>query len=277
MFEVFQFEFMRNALAAGILASVVCGLIGTFVVVNRIVFISGGIAHAAYGGIGLAFFLGLSPLLGILGFSLAVALVMAGVNLRARERADTVIGVLWAVGMAMGVILIDLTPGYNVDLMSYLFGSILVVPRSDLYLMVALTGVIFLAIGYFYRDFVALSYDEEFARIRGVPVARLYVLLMVMIALTVVLIIRVVGLILVIALLTIAPYITERYARSTRPDDRFFDRVEHHFHPGRPGLGLPLQPDLGRGHHPGGGGRIFSLLRPGTAAGPVGPAEGAGA
>lgn len=214
MLEIFQFEFMRNALAAGILASVVCGLIGTFVVVNRIVFISGGIAHAAYGGIGLAFFLGLSPLLGILGFSLAVALVMAAVNLRARERADTVIGVLWAVGMALGVILIDLTPGYNVDLMSYLFGSILVVPRSDLYLMLALTGVIFLAVGYFYRDFVALSYDEEFARLRGVPVGRLYVLLMVMIALSVVLIIRVVGLILVIALLTIAPYITERYARS---------------------------------------------------------------
>jgi len=211
---VFEFEFMRNALAAGILASVVCGLIGTFVVVNRIVFISGGIAHAAYGGVGLAFFLGISPLFGILGFSLAVALVMAGVTLRARERADTVIGVLWAVGMALGVVLVDLSPGYNVDLMSYLFGSILAVPRSDLVLMVVLTAVIFLAMGWYYQDFVALSYDEEFARIRGVPVGRLYVLLMVLIALSVVLIIRVVGLILVIALLTIAPYVAERFARS---------------------------------------------------------------
>lgn len=214
MLGVFEFEFMRNALAAGILASVVCGLIGTFVVVNRIVFISGGIAHAAYGGVGLAFFLGISPLFGILGFSLAVALVMAGVTLRARERADTVIGVLWAVGMALGVVLVDLSPGYNVDLMSYLFGSILAVPRSDLVLMVVLTAVIFLAMGWYYQDFVALSYDEEFARIRGVPVGRLYVLLMVLIALSVVLIIRVVGLILVIALLTIAPYVAERFARS---------------------------------------------------------------
>ena len=128
MLEALQFEFMRNALLAGLLASIMCGVIGTFVVVNRIVFISGGIAHAAYGGIGLAFFFGFSYLMGILGFSLLVAAIMAAVSLKTRQRADTIIGVLWAVGMALGVILLDLTPGYNVDLMSYLFGSILTVP-----------------------------------------------------------------------------------------------------------------------------------------------------
>ncbi|MES0364090.1 MAG: metal ABC transporter permease, partial [Desulfobacteria bacterium] len=127
MLEALQFEFMRNALLAGLLASIMCGVIGTFVVVNRIVFISGGIAHAAYGGIGLAFFFGFSYLMGILGFSLLVAAIMAAVSLKTRQRADTIIGVLWAVGMALGVILLDLTPGYNVDLMSYLFGSILTV------------------------------------------------------------------------------------------------------------------------------------------------------
>ena len=132
MLEALQFEFMRNALLAGLLASIMCGVIGTFVVVNRIVFISGGIAHAAYGGIGLAFFFGFSYLMGILGFSLLVAAIMAAVSLKTRQRADTIIGVLWAVGMALGVILLDLTPGYNVDLMSYLFGSILTVPTSDL-------------------------------------------------------------------------------------------------------------------------------------------------
>lgn len=214
MIEALQFEFMRNALLAGLLAGVTCGVIGTFVVVNRIVFISGGIAHAAYGGVGLAFFFGLSPTLGILGFSLLVSVIMAAVSLKARHRADTIIGVLWAVGMALGVVLLDLTPGYNVDLMSYLFGSILTVPTSDLWLMLILNGLIVLTVGYFFHDFVALSYDEDFARVRGVSVNILYFLLMVMIALSVVMIIQVVGLILVIALLTIPPYIAEKFSGS---------------------------------------------------------------
>jgi zinc transport system permease protein len=214
MIEALQLEFMRNALLAGFLVSIMCGVIGTFVVVNRIVFISGGIAHAAYGGVGLAFFLGISPMLGIVGFSLLVSMVMAAVSWKARHRADTIIGVLWALGMALGVILIDLTPGYNVDLMSYLFGSILTVPASDLWLMLGINGLVLLTVGYFYHDFVALSYDEAFARVRGIPVKKLYFLLMALIALTVVMIIQIVGLILVIALLTIPPYIAEKFSGS---------------------------------------------------------------
>ncbi len=214
MLEALQFEFMRNALLAGLLASIMCGVIGTFVVVNRIVFISGGIAHAAYGGIGLAFFFGFSYLMGILGFSLLVAAIMAAVSLKTRQRADTIIGVLWAVGMALGVILLDLTPGYNVDLMSYLFGSILTVPTSDLWLMLIIDGLVVLTVSYFYHDLVSLSYDEEFARVRGVPTKILYFLLMAMIALSVVMVIQVVGLILVIALLTIPPYISEKFCGS---------------------------------------------------------------
>jgi zinc transport system permease protein len=214
MLEVLQFEFMRNALLAGLLASIMCGVIGTFVVVNRIVFISGGIAHAAYGGIGLAFFFGFSYLMGIFGFSLLVAAIMAAVSLKTRQRADTIIGVLWAVGMALGVILLDLTPGYNVDLMSYLFGSILTVPTSDLWLMLIIDGLVVLTVSYFYHDLVSLSYDEEFAQVRGVPTKILYFLLMAMIALSVVMVIQVVGLILVIALLTIPPYISEKFSGS---------------------------------------------------------------
>jgi zinc transport system permease protein len=214
MLESLQFEFMRNALLAGLLASIMCGVIGTFVVVNRIVFISGGIAHAAYGGIGLAFFFGFSYLIGILGFSLLVAAIMAAVSLKTRQRADTIIGVLWAVGMALGVILLDLTPGYNVDLMSYLFGSILTVPTSDLWLMLIIDGLVVLTVSYFYHDLVSLSYDEEFAQVRGVPTKILYFLLMAMIALSVVMVIQVVGLILVIALLTIPPYISEKVSGS---------------------------------------------------------------
>ncbi|MBW2562587.1 MAG: metal ABC transporter permease [Deltaproteobacteria bacterium] len=216
MIEVLQFEFMRNALIAGLLTSVICGIIGTFVVVNRIAFLAGGIAHAAYGGIGIAFFFGLPYIVGTLGFTLFAALIMAAVTLKARDRADTFIGVLWAGGMALGVLLLDLTPGYNVDLMSYLFGSILAVPKSDLWQMLVMCLSVGLIVIFFYNDFLAMSYDEEFARLRGVPVKGLYFLLIGMIALSIVMIIRVVGLILVIALLTIPPYIAEKYARSLR-------------------------------------------------------------
>ena len=214
MIEVLQFEFMRNALAAGLLASVICGIMGSLVVVNRIVFLSGGIAHAAYGGIGLALFFGWPYMLGTIGFSLIAAMVMAAVSLKARHRADTIIGVIWALGMALGIILVDLTPGYNVDLISYLFGSILTVPGSDLLIMMAMGMAIALLVAYYYKDLLALSYDEEFARIRGVPVKGLYFTLIGMLAVTIVLVIQVVGLILVIALLTIPPFIVEKYAKS---------------------------------------------------------------
>jgi zinc transport system permease protein len=214
MFEVLQYDFMRNALLAGVLVSISCGVMGTLVVVNRIVFISGGIAHAAYGGIGLAFFLGISPTLGAAGFSAMVAVVMGVVSLKSRHRADTIIGVLWAVGMALGVILVDLTPGYNVDLMSYLFGSILAVSSAEIWLMIPLDALVILAVAAFYKELMALSYDEDFAFVAGVPVRTLYIGLLVMTALSVVMVIRLVGLILVIALLTIPPYIAERLTGS---------------------------------------------------------------
>jgi len=214
MIEALQFDFMRNALAAGLLASVICGIMGTLVVVNRIVFLSGGIAHAAYGGIGLAFYFNWPYLPATIAFSLFASMVMAAISHTVKHRADTIIGVTWALGMAFGIILIDMTPGYNVDLMSYLFGSILAVPRSDLLIM-AIVGVIITAlIVYYYQDLLAMSYDEEFARIRGVPVKKLYFGLIGMLAVTIVLVIQVVGLILVIALLTIPPFIVEKYANS---------------------------------------------------------------
>lgn len=214
MLDALQFEFMRNAVMAGLLASVICGVIGTLVVVNRLVFLSGGIAHAAYGGIGLSFFLGIPYLLGTLGFSLVAAMTMAVVTINARHRADTIIGVIWAVGMALGIVFLDLTPGYHVDLMSYLFGSILTVPGSDLVLMAGVALVDVMAVVSLYNSLLAMSYDEEFTRLRGVPVRLLFFFLVGLIAVSVVLMIRVVGLILVIALLTIPPFIAERYARS---------------------------------------------------------------
>jgi zinc transport system permease protein len=214
MLEALQYDFMRHALAAGLMASVICGIMGTLVVVNRIVFLSGGIAHAAFGGIGLAFFLGWPFLVGTIGFALAAAVIMAAVSMRAKHRADTIIGVIWALGMACGIVLLDLTPGYNVDLMSYLFGSILTVPVTDLWIMLVLCLLIAGLTVLYYQELLALSFDDEFARIRGVPVRAMYFALVGMLAVTVVMVIQVVGLILVIALLTIPPFIMEKYAKS---------------------------------------------------------------
>ena len=216
MLDAFQSEFMRNALLAGLLASVACGIIGTLVVVNRIVFISGGIAHAAYGGIGLAIFFGIAPLAGAVGFALVIAMIMSAVTLKNKQRADTVVGVLWAVGMALGIIMIDLTPGYNADLMSYLFGSILAVPRSDILMMAMVDIGVLIIVGALYNSFLALSFDEEFAMAMGIRVDVLYYVLLGMIALSVIMLIRIVGLILVIALLTIPPFIAEKFCRSLK-------------------------------------------------------------
>jgi len=207
---------MRNALYAGLFASLICGIIGSFVVVNRLVFLTGGIAHAAYGGIGIAFYFGIPYIFGTIGVSLVAAVLMTAVTLKSKTRSDTFIGVLWAVGMAVGIILLDLTPGYNADLMTYLFGSILAVPASDIGWMVVLGAVTLGLTLYYYRDLLAISYDLEFARLRGVPVHRLYFLYIALVGLSIVFIIRVVGLILVIALLSIPPFIAEKYAGSLR-------------------------------------------------------------
>ncbi|MDI6797359.1 MAG: metal ABC transporter permease, partial [Desulfatibacillaceae bacterium] len=214
MIEALSYSFMQNALLAGLMAAVACGVMGALVVVNRIVFVSGGIAHTAYAGVGLAFFAGFAPLLGIFGVAGAAALIIALVSFKAKHRTDTVIGVLWAVGMAVGVILVDITPGYGVDLISYLFGSILTVAQGDLWMMAG--GLVFLlaATLWYYHDFVALAFDPSFARVRGVPVRGLYTLLLVMVAITVVMVVQVVGLILVIALLTIGPFVAEKFSIS---------------------------------------------------------------
>jgi zinc transport system permease protein len=214
MWDALHFDFLQNALLAGILVSVSCGIIGTLVVVNRIVFISGGIAHAAYGGIGLAFYMGIPPALGAAIFSFLSSMIMGVASLKSRERVDAIIGVMWAVGMALGIILIDLTPGYNVDLMSYLFGSILTVGGSDIWFMLSLDLVALIIVLIFYKEFLAMSYDEEFSFVVGIPVKTLYFVLLGLIALSVVMIIQVVGLILVIALISIPPYIAEKYTTS---------------------------------------------------------------
>ncbi len=214
--EALQFTFMRNALMAGVLVSIACGIVGTYVVVNRIVFISGGIAHAAYGGIGLGYFLGFDPVLGAVGFSVASALGMGLVQQRTRQRADTLIGVMWAIGMALGIILVDLTAGYKADLMSYLFGSILAVPTGDLWMMAALDLIIVAVVTLLYKELLAISFDRTFATVENLPVETIYLILLSMVAFTVVMMMRVVGLIMVIAMLTIPAAISGQLVKDMR-------------------------------------------------------------
>jgi zinc transport system permease protein len=214
--DALQFEFMRNALIAGILVSVACGIIGTYVVINRVVVISGGIAHAAYGGIGLGYFFSFDPVLGAIIFSLVSALIMALVERKTKQRADTIIGVMWAIGMAIGVILIDFTGGYKAELESYLFGSILTVPQQQIMIMLILVLMIGVIVNLLYKELLAISFDPVYAITRNLPVDGLYLLLISMIALTVVMVMQIVGLIMVIALLTIPSAIAGQFVQDIK-------------------------------------------------------------
>lgn len=214
MIEALQFTFMRHAVIAGLLVSIACGIVGTLVVLRRIVFLSGGIAHAAYGGVGLGFYLGIDPIIGAIGFSLVSALAMGLVEIKSRQRADTVIGVLWAMGMASGILLLDVTPGYKADLMSYLFGSILAVPVHYLWFMAGLNLLIIAFVGLFFKELLATSFDEAFATTRNVPVVAMHLAMTCLIALAVVMMMRVVGLIMVIALLTMPAAIAVQWVKN---------------------------------------------------------------
>lgn len=209
-----QYAFLRNAAIAGVLAGIGCGITGSYVVVRRLGFIAGGIAHGVLGGMGAAVYAGHSPFAGAVMAAIAVALLIGWINRGLSEREDTLVGAVWAVGMAAGILFLAATPGYQSDLMSFLFGNILMVSDTDLWMMAALDLVLALCVGLFYRQFLAVVFDEELARLRGVPVTLFYLLLLCLVALTVVLLIRVVGLILVIALLTLPAAMAGHYVRT---------------------------------------------------------------
>lgn len=209
-----EYRFLQLAVLAALLASVCCGMVGTYVVVKRMGYLAGGIAHSVLGGIGVAVFLDYPVMLGALAAALAAALVIGGVKLYWRQQEDVLIGALWAAGMAVGVLFIAGSPGYQVDLMSYLFGNILLVSPAQLWLMLGLDAGLAAVILVFFRQFEAIAFDEEFARARGLPVTALYLLLLCLIAVSVVLLVQIVGLILVIALLTLPAAIAQHYVRN---------------------------------------------------------------
>ncbi|MCP4969330.1 MAG: metal ABC transporter permease [Arcobacter sp.] len=214
MLEILSYNFFQNAILAGIIVSIITAIIGTLVVVNKMVFLSGGIAHSAYGGIGLAIYFGLPMLLSTSIFCILVTIIIALASYKNRKNLDILIGLTWSVGMSFGIILADLTPGYQTDLMSYLFGSLLAVTINDIYYMGGLLFFIFIIIFTFYRDILAVSYDSEYAKLRGIKTKFFYTLILILSSLAIVISIKVVGLILVIALLTIPIYISSFYCKN---------------------------------------------------------------
>jgi len=240
-----EHDFLQRALAGGLLASIGCGIVGSYVVVQRISLLAGAIAHAVLGGMGAAWYFGIDPLAGALVAAVLAALIIGWVKLRFAEREDTAISAIWALGMAIGILFIAKTPGYSVDLMGYLFGNLLMMSSSDLQLIAALDVVILVLTGLFFRQFLAVCFDPEFARVRGLKVERYYLLLLVLVALTVVMLIQVVGLILVIALMTLPAAIAGRFTVSLGAMMGLATLLGMTFTAG--GLALSYAPDLPSG------------------------------
>lgn len=242
---VIDYRFLQFAVLGCLLASIGCGVIGSYVVIKKLGSLAGGIAHAVLAGMGIAYFFGESPLLGATIMSLVSAFFIGMINLRLKQNEDILVAAFWSVGMAVGVLFISRTPGYNVNLMSYLFGNILMVSGSDLVRMVVLDILVLIVVKLFYRQFLAAAFDEEYARVRGVNVEAYYILMLSMVALTVVLLIQIVGLIMVIALL-ILPSASVSLFVGSLPRIMFYSVLVCAFVT-ITGLAISYQPDLPSG------------------------------
>ena len=203
MFEIFTYPFFINAIITALLASITCGIVGTYIVTRRIVFISGGITHASFGGIGLGYFLGINPIITASIFGVLSALGIRSLSTKTEVREDSTIGIFWAFGMAIGIIFIYLTPGYAPDLMTYLFGNILTVSQADMIYLATLTVAVVIFFYIMFKEILYIAFDENFARTQNVKVDLINYILLAIVALSIVVNIRIVGIILVISLLTI--------------------------------------------------------------------------
>lgn len=201
--DLLHYTFFQHALLGSFLASIACGIIGTYIVTRRLVFISGGITHASFGGVGLGLFTGVSPILSAAVFSVLSAFGVEWLSKRKDMREDSAIAVFWTFGMAVGIIFSFLSPGFAPDLSAYLFGNILTINRADLWMLGILSVVLAVFFSLFIRPIVCIAFDREFARSQKIPVERFEYLLMMLIALTIVSCLRMVGIVLAISLLTI--------------------------------------------------------------------------
>lgn len=203
MLDLLSYQFFTNALIAAILTSISCGIIGTYIVSKRLVFISGGITHTSFGGIGMGYFFGINPLFGAAIFSILSALGIEYMSKKTEVREDSAIAIMWSFGMAVGIIFIFLSPGYAPNLMTYLFGSILTVTKLDLIISAGITLIVILFFLLFYKVILFVSFDPNFAKSRQINVDLINYVLITLVALTIVMNIKVAGIILIISLLTI--------------------------------------------------------------------------
>ncbi len=215
--SIFQYDFIIKGLLGAIFASITAGLAGSYIVSRRMVFLSGGITHASFGGIGIGYFFGFNPVVGAAIFGILSALGVEYLSVKQKIREDSAIGILWAFGMAVGIIFIYLTPGYSPNLMSYLFGSILTVTNADIIALGIMSVVLIIYFSAFYRTILYISFDESFARTYSPYVNIFKYVTTALVALTIVLNIRMAGIVLVLSLLTIPPNIamifTKVYSR----------------------------------------------------------------
>ena len=212
--EILQYKFLANATLACLLCGIACGLVGTYIVCRRLVFLSGGITHASFGGIGMAYYFGANPLLGALIFSILSAWGIETFTSRKQIREDSAIGLIWSLGMAIGIIFIYLTPGYAPNLMSFLFGNILSVTSTDIVWMAIVDAVILLIFATMYRPILYVAFDREYARSQNFPTRIISYLMATLVAITIVISIRVVGIVLLISLLTIPAVIGNLISKS---------------------------------------------------------------
>lgn len=216
MSEAFTLPFFQRVLLAALLASVACGVLGSYVVAKRVSSLAGGISHAAFGGVGIGYLAGFDPMLGAVAFGVLAGLLVGLGYRRLHSGLDTLISMVWSVGMAVGIVCVALAPGYAPDLTSYLFGSLLYVPWSYVALVALLDVVILLTVVGLHKELQAVCFDEEFAEVAGVPVEALLLLLLALTSLAVVTLIRVVGVILAIALLTLPAAMARQWAEGLR-------------------------------------------------------------
>jgi len=211
-----MWDLIANSVYAGFLLSIAIAIIGSLIVINKSTAITGSMAHGSFGGIGIGIYLGINILLSTTLFTLLLALVLSFITLKYKHRLDSLIGVIWALGMSIGIIFINLTPSYNADAMSYLFGNILLLDSNDLILMGIIDCILIASIIVLYNRFLAMSYDMEFLKIRGINTSFLYSYFLVLTSFTVVMSVRAIGIILILALFTIPPLIAENYAKNLR-------------------------------------------------------------
>lgn len=216
MIELLGYDFFQNALLGSLLTAIACGIVGTYVVARRLVFISGGITHASFGGLGLGFFLGTNPVVMALVFSVLSALGVEWVSKTQNVREDSAIAAVWSLGMALGVLFIFLTPGYSPNLSAYLFGNILTISSNDLLWIAILAVVLLLLAILFLREIVYVAFDNSFAKTQRLPVKFIEYMMMFFIAVTIVLSIRLVGIMLLISLLTLPQMVVNQFTSDYR-------------------------------------------------------------